>query len=977
MMHNTENICFTCGSDPIACVCDSFPTTPFDQSYSFPQFVQGSSTSFSVADWSAPSTAFSQFSHPQFAGGPSEQWANPYPAQVHPGSQFAAPQVLPHPGVLTEATGEVVNANRKRGRGTTQQAGKKGSSQKKARVDPPMPPAPATSDIVHAAVLSTAPRTGGVAPIPAAPPSTPPVPAPLQLTYQSLVRKPRKSGEVEASDVWYGVAVLEGTACRPDDLDALISQPRMRARPRNCTHVACRYCAKQGVVKIYKITNGQTDTIRDHHSTCHKEEWRKEVVENQLKGWEKLSFKNGVAPAPSQSPNAAPPEPFTQAGFHQRIVQWIAHDDQALNVVENPLFRELLIYASASPTVLTDEDILHRTLANTILNEEYEREIRELREELKKALGRISFTCDMWSSQTLRSFFAITVHYTTESGDQKLELRSRLAQQFICVLEELGVLHRGSTPQVGCITLDNASNCDTMMRELEQLLKEKMPDVEFDQDGNHLHCFPHVVNIAVKHGLRALTEVDSEAPSASGVGVPEAPILVDANLATVPSESNTVRLLDEDDPSILRLDPINRAAAAAENAALQEASAANYAKALKDDPVKIARKIVTTCRSSTHRRLLLQKIIKDGNALEGGWDGKGLQLPCLELLRDVDTRWSSTYLMIDRLIALWPAVKHLLHVEKLDLTLSDWQMQVLQDIRYFLRIPHFVQSRLSSTHATSASMVLPVYERLINRLREACNERPRIAHGIKASISALEKYLSFTRTTRAYAYAMVVNPSIKFSWLEENWKEHEYTAAREWITEAMLCYRKAGRLEPETTQTTTVTPSSSQASSASGTGSLDDIDLELSIFSGESTAGNTLRRHGSESNSDREARIAAEDIRTVEDELARYAGEGIFTDRDMDILDYWERHKRDYPLLYEIAVTALAFQASSVTSERVFSSSKETDTLRRSKLGGHTMEMLQVVKYSLRSRRWESDPSRSIYVAHEDDLADELDGEFW
>ena len=74
MMHNTENICFTCGSDPIACVCDSFPTTPFDQSYSFPQFVQGSSTSFSVADWSAPSTAFSQFSHPQFAGGPSEQW---------------------------------------------------------------------------------------------------------------------------------------------------------------------------------------------------------------------------------------------------------------------------------------------------------------------------------------------------------------------------------------------------------------------------------------------------------------------------------------------------------------------------------------------------------------------------------------------------------------------------------------------------------------------------------------------------------------------------------------------------------------------------------------------------------------------------------------------------------------------------------------------------------------------------------------
>ena len=66
----------------------------------------------------------------------------------------------------------------------------------------------------------------------------------------------------------------------------------------------------------------------------------------------------------------------------------------------------------------------------------------------------------MWSNQTLRAFFAITIHYTTGDGDQKLELRSRLgafrhvltrhtglglAQQFVCVLEELGILHRVGT----------------------------------------------------------------------------------------------------------------------------------------------------------------------------------------------------------------------------------------------------------------------------------------------------------------------------------------------------------------------------------------------------------------------------------------------------------------------------------------------------------------------------------------------------
>ena len=81
-------------------------------------------------------------------------------------------------------------------------------------------------------------------------------------------------------------------------------------------------------MKTYKITHGQTDTICDHYSSCHNEDWRKEVIDGQLKGWEKLCLKNGTVPGPSQSPNATPPEPFTREALHRRIVQWIAHDDQ-------------------------------------------------------------------------------------------------------------------------------------------------------------------------------------------------------------------------------------------------------------------------------------------------------------------------------------------------------------------------------------------------------------------------------------------------------------------------------------------------------------------------------------------------------------------------------------------------------------------------------------------------------------------------
>jgi hAT family C-terminal dimerisation region len=47
----------------------------------------------------------------------------------------------------------------------------------------------------------------------------------------------------------------------------------------------------------------------------------------------------------------------------------------------------------------------------------------------------------------------------------------------------------------------------------------------------------------------------------------------------------------------------------------------------------------------------------------------------------------------------------------------------------------------------------------------------------------------------------------------------------------------------------------------------------------------------------------------------------------------------------------LPAQASSVSSERVFSSSKETCTLRRNRISRKLLEALQVLKFSYRSER--------------------------
>ena len=58
-----------------------------------------------------------------------------------------------------------------------------------------------------------------------------------------------------------------------------------------------------------------------------------------------------------------------------------------------------------------------------------------------------------------------------------------------------------------------------------------------------------------------------------------------------------------------------------------------------------------------------------------------------------------------------------------------------------------------------------------------------------------------------------------------------------------------------------------------------------------------------------------------------------------------DKHQHVYPVLFHLAMDVLPAQATAVPSERVFSSSKETCTLRRSQLGPTTIEMLQVLKY--------------------------------
>lgn len=82
-----------------------------------------------------------------------------------------------------------------------------------------------------------------------------------------------------------------------------------------------------------------------------------------------------------------------------------------------------------------------------------------------------------------------------------------------------------------------------------------------------------------------------------------------------------------------------------------------YNRALEADPIVRCRKLVANCRASGQRRENLQATILDANGAGlFGRDDKGadIELPSLQLLRDVDTRWSSIFLMVERALDLYP-----------------------------------------------------------------------------------------------------------------------------------------------------------------------------------------------------------------------------------------------------------------------------------------------------------------------------------
>ncbi|KAG8794220.1 hypothetical protein FRC12_000167 [Ceratobasidium sp. 428] len=475
------------------------------------------------------------------------------------------------------------------------------------------------------------------------------------------------------------------------------------------------------------------------------------------------------------------------------------------------------------------------------------------------------------------------------------------------------------------------------MKELEASFRAQ-GIMTFGHESNRIRCFPHVINLVVR-----------------------------AILDSLPQAAHHYH-----------------AAMIAQDLVLDDQTE-EYLSALESKPVDKCRSLVGAMRISDSRRQGLQEAIRDGNFHGLFIDslGESIQVPGLQLLRDSETRWWSTYNMLRRFIQLNSAIVHygLRHPSVNVPLLSRKQAEVLEDICSVLSILHNAQELLSAERTPTVALALPVYETLLVTLSQIRATFPELGHAITRGIDKLKGYISKTHSIPLYALAMAVNPCFKLEWINHQWEE----PAREQAYAAVRAQMLRHRQEQLNNTVFNVRTQAEAAARALGSGYARVLTGGMSITRASNRINNPAHNPYVVDSIEMPPTVTptshpppTNPMAEVESELARWIAQGTLNVQDMgtiELVQFWMLRCNEFPLLYRVAMDVLPAQASSVSSERAFSSSKLTCTRERNSISAENLERLQVLKHSLHRRPTSTGQAAGsldfmTHITGEDDTSD-------
>jgi hypothetical protein len=136
------------------------------------------------------------------------------------------------------------------------------------------------------------------------------------------------------------------------------------------------------------------------------------------------------------------------------------------------------------------------------IQDEYDAALPRIRNSINKIPGLVALTCDGWSSRVFRSYFVVTIHWTSTTFDMQ-----RLVLEFLHFPPthdqhntrdiQLNIINNYKFgPRVRAFTTDSGSEMPQAIQQVRQYLNEQF-SLDFGSDF-HVRCGCHIIDRAVK-----------------------------------------------------------------------------------------------------------------------------------------------------------------------------------------------------------------------------------------------------------------------------------------------------------------------------------------------------------------------------------------------------------------------------------------------------------------------------------------------
>ena len=279
-----------------------------------------------------------------------------------------------------------------------------------------------------------------------------------------------------------------------------------------------------------------------------------------------------------------------------------------------------------------------------------------------------------------------------------------------------------------------------------------------------------------------------------------------------------------------------------------------------------------------------------------------------KLKQDVETRWNSTYMMMESFQKQLIAVSTVLgNRGKVNLCLTDADQVMLTEALAVLKPFFDITQEISSEQHTSISKMIPMIQILHKKLESKAST---LSAGLKYQ---LESYFAEMESHKFVKFATFLDPRFK-NFL---FKEEDRVLIREEIQE----YLEKNK-----------TPDEQSEEAASG----EDEGQKTQDNNRKSTEESFWDQFDKEREDESSAVV---DVSTIEKEMNMYL-EGKPCIRKRDPLTWWQEQEKYLPNMAKAARKYLSIPANSVPSERVFSKAGEIVSARRNRIKSKNVDMI-------------------------------------